>query len=61
MGTSLSDVVDLVGANKRTFEDVRESVVRLKGKLLAILHFWDSGLSSPDVCSFLEFLEKLSG
>ena len=46
--------------NRRTFEDLSESVIRLKGNFLAILHFWDSGLVSPDAWSFLEFLEKLA-
>ena len=46
--------------NRRTFEDVRESVIRLKGNFLAILLFWDSGISSPDASLFLEFLEKLA-
>ena len=47
--------------NRRTFEDVREFVIRLKGKFLAVLHFWDSGLTSPDACLFLDFLDKLAG
>ena len=47
--------------NMRTFEDIKESVLRLKGKFLAILLFWDLGLTSPDVGSYLEFLDKLAG
>ena len=46
--------------NRRTFEDVSETIVRLKGKLLAVLLFWDPGISSPDACSFIEFLDKLA-
>ena len=46
--------------NRRTFEDVLEFVVRLKGKFLAVLNFWDSEITSSNACSFLEFLDKLA-
>ena len=46
--------------NRRTFEDIRESICRLKGKFLEVLHFWDSGLISPDAWLFLDFVDKFS-
>ena len=46
--------------NRRTFEDIGDSIVRLKGKLLAVLYFWDSRVSSPDALSLIEFLDILA-
>ena len=46
--------------NRRTFEDIGDSVTRLKGKLLTVLHFWDSGVVSPDALSILDFLDSLA-
>ena len=47
--------------NRQIFDDVQESVIQLKGKFLAVLHFWDSGTFSPNACLLLEFLDKLVG
>ena len=41
--------------NRRMFYDIRESTIRLKGKFLTILHFWESGVISSDAWVFLDF------
>ena len=46
--------------NRRTFEDTGNSVPALKSQFLAVIHFWNSGVSSPDACSLLEFLDTLA-
>ena len=46
--------------NRRTFQDVAISVMRLKNMFLAILLSWVSGRVNLDVYSFLDSLDKLA-
>ena len=47
--------------NRCTFVDIGDSVPGLKGRFLAVFHFWDSGVSSPDASLFMDFLDTLAG
>ena len=47
--------------NRRTFRDVVVPVSRLKSWFLSILLSWVSGRVDPDLFSFLDSLDELSG
>ena len=45
--------------NRRTFQDVAISVMRLKSRFLTILLSWVSGRVAPDLNSFLDSFDSL--
>ena len=46
--------------NRRNFEDTKLSFIVMKGRLLAVFQYWDSGVASPDACLFIDFLDTLA-